>query len=95
MRTKARQLTPYLIYGMMITILLTWKNGIYPSLWYDEGARLLMSRVLVTYGQYATYSVSGFNPFDPSVASGPLDILSLALFESLFGKSVSLLRLSI
>ncbi len=95
MKQKIINFLPYLLFGLLGLVLMVYKIGQYPLLWYDEGARLIVSRTLAETGQYASYSVDGFLPFNPWISAGPLDVLSVAAAIALFGKQVSIIRLAI
>ncbi len=94
MKQKLIQFLPYILFGLLGLILIVYKIGHYPLLWYDEGARLIMSRTLAETGNYATYSVDGFVPFNPWISAGPLDVLSVAAAIALFGKQAAVVRLA-
>ncbi|MCA0457052.1 MAG: glycosyltransferase family 39 protein [Chloroflexi bacterium] len=66
----------------------------YPRLWFDEGYKLNAAYTLVQDGQYASYTVDGYVPFDPGTSGGPADILPAALAIKLFGTSVTVARLA-
>lgn len=94
MKPKSLQFLPYVLYGLVGLLLIVIKIGHYPLLWYDEGARLIVSRTLSEAGLYASYSTEGFIPFNPWISAGPLDVLSVAGMLSIFGKQVSVIRLA-
>lgn len=93
-KQKILQILPYILYGLLGVILIVYKIGHYPLAWYDEGARLIVSRTLAETGKYASYSVEGFIPFNPWISAGPLDVLSVAGLIDLFGKKVAIIRLA-
>jgi 4-amino-4-deoxy-L-arabinose transferase-like glycosyltransferase len=95
MKRKITTILPYVLYGLLGLVLIMYKIGNYPLLWYDEGARLIMSRTLAETGNYATYSVDGFVPFNPWISAGPLDVLSVAAGIAVFGKYANVIRLAL
>ncbi len=95
MKQRIFKILPYLLLGLVGTLLIVYKIGNYPLLWYDEGARLIVSRTLAETGRYASYSTEGFIPFNPWISAGPLDVLPVAAGIALFGKTAAVLRLSI
>jgi 4-amino-4-deoxy-L-arabinose transferase-like glycosyltransferase len=95
MKQRIITILPYILYGLLGLILIVYKIGNYPLLWYDEGAKLIMSRTLAETGYYATYSIEGFIPFNPWTTAGPLEVLSGAAAIDLFGKHVEVIRMAI
>lgn len=65
----------------------------FPSIWFDEGYKLNAAYTMVITGQYATYTVDGFIPFDPGTSGGPADILPTALAIKVLGVGVTAARL--
>jgi len=62
------------------------KLSIYPTPWYDEGYSIQVSQSVVHDGFYGTYNATeGYRPFDPTISSGPMTILPVALAFKLFG----------
>ncbi|MBI1276758.1 MAG: hypothetical protein GC179_01385 [Anaerolineaceae bacterium] len=62
------------------------KLNIYPRPWYDEGYSIQVSQSVVHEGFYGTYNATeGYRPFDPTISSGPMTILPVALAFKLFG----------
>ncbi len=64
----------------------------YPPPWFDEGYKLNAAYTLANEGQYATYTVNGYIPFDPGISSGPADVIPVALNFQWFGVSVNAAR---
>jgi 4-amino-4-deoxy-L-arabinose transferase-like glycosyltransferase len=56
-----------------------------PAPWFDEGYKANLVRTLAERGIYATYSVDGYNYFDPAVTNGPVDTFLMALVMKLCG----------
>ncbi len=66
--------------------LLLIKLNIYPTPWYDEGYSIQVSQSVVSDGFYGTYNATeGYRPFDPTISSGPMTILPVALAFKLLG----------
>lgn len=66
----------------------------YPRLWFDEGYKLNAAYTVLQDGQYASYTVNGYIPFDPGTSGGPADILPAALAIKLLGTTVTAARLT-
>jgi 4-amino-4-deoxy-L-arabinose transferase-like glycosyltransferase len=94
MKRKLLTIVPYLLISLAGIFLLTWKIGLYPLLWYDEGNRLNLVRTFVETGAYATYSSDGYQHFNAWVIASPLDVLSTSAAMLLLGKTVAYLRLA-
>jgi len=95
MKQKITTFLPYVLYGLLGLILIVFKIGHYPLLWYDEGVRLNMSRTIAETGYYATYSTDGFVPFNSWISAGPLDVFPVAAGIALFGKYATVIRLAL
>ncbi len=66
--------------------LLLIKLNVYPTPWYDEGYSIQVSQSVVSDGFYGTYNATeGYRPFDPTISSGPMTILPVAVAFKLLG----------
>ncbi len=94
MRRRLSVAVPYVLLSLLVVLLLTWKLGMYPLLWYDEGSRINLSRTFLETGVFATYSSNGFHPFNAWVIANPLDVLSTAGAMLILGNSAADFRLA-
>lgn len=78
---------------VMGLFLATYRLDRFPLPWFDEGWWLQIPRNLVEYGQYATYSVEGFRPFDTVVSASPLFFLPVAAMFKVAGVGLFQARL--
>lgn len=71
---------------LIVLPLMLIKLSIYPRPWYDEGYSIQVSQSVVHDGFYGTYNATeGYRPFDPTISSGPMTILPVALGFELLG----------
>lgn len=75
--------------------LLTVRLSAVPPPWLDEGYKLNAVRTLAERGVYGTYTVRGYQRFDPGISTGPITIVPLALSFRLFGTGLLQARLVI
>lgn len=83
---------PYLLILTVCLPALLTRLDSYPPLWFDEGYKLNAAYTLALDGQYASYTVNGYNPFDPGISSGPADVIPVALNFRAFGASINAAR---
>lgn len=82
---KVKQKFPYiLLLGLSLPIMLIHLSE-YPIPWYDEGLATQAASTYQVYSVYGTYTVRGFNPFDPALTTGPTILLPVAWLFHLFG----------
>jgi 4-amino-4-deoxy-L-arabinose transferase-like glycosyltransferase len=92
-RLQYRGIPAWLVLICICLPLLTLNLGGSPSVWFDEGYKMNAARTLAERGVYGTYTVDGYQPFDPGISSGPADMLPLAASFALFGTGVVQARL--
>lgn len=77
--------------ALLLTICLpalTYRLGVYPRPWFDEGYRTNAARTLVFTGVFGTSTSNGLLPYDTGISTGPADILPLALSYRLLGPGI-------
>ena len=66
-------------------ILALYKLGAFPIPWFDEGWWLQIPKNLALTGNYATYSVEGYRPFDTIISASPAFFVPAAVAFKVFG----------
>jgi 4-amino-4-deoxy-L-arabinose transferase-like glycosyltransferase len=93
---RARRLAPALLPIALLLIVclpaLTYRLGVYPPIWFDEGYRTNAARALAVTGVFGTSTIDGLLPYDTGISTGPADILPLALSYRLLGPGIAQAR---
>lgn len=83
-----QRLSQNLILFLIMFPLMVLKLASYPLPWYDEGYNTHTASILQQYGVYGTYTVQGFNTYNPAVTTGPTVLLLIAVTFGAFGAGI-------
>ncbi len=92
--TRAHNIAFVLIL-LVAAILAFYKLGAFPIPWFDEGWWLQIPKNLALTGNYATYSVEGFRPFDTIVSASPAFFVPAAAAFQILGVGLMQGRLTV